>query len=168
MFCKTSKGKLKGHSLLELSIVLGIIAISTGSLLTSAFSTSPYTQLNRAATLLANDIRYAQQLSIQTGTRHRININMVANTYSLERLYNYNPERHYWLPISRELTNTPLQHNANFSWLSVTPHIIEFTTRGTLAGSSMSIHITNDIYQIILTTTVGGGRVYIYTAQRII
>ena len=164
MLCKARK-KTKGHTLLELSIVLAIIAIMSGTFLLGARS-SPAQDIHNAATLLANDIRYAQQMALQTGLRHRVQINQLNNSYSVLRLEPHILDSYRWQPTYSNKTNVPL-YNASFFSVNAPLGILEFTGRGTNATQATTIQLTNDIYHISLTTTVGGGRVYIDNARRI-
>jgi Tfp pilus assembly protein FimT len=159
--------KQNGYTLRGLAVCLSIIAIIS-STVWFGVSNSPNTQINRAAILIANDIRYAQQLSIQTGIPHRVVISPIGNTYTIQRYNHITLDIYRWTDLSDQTTNIPL-YNASFHLVTTasTIPIIGFTARGTISTGASTIVITNNIYNIQLTTTVGGGRVYIGNSIRI-
>ena len=150
----------KGFTLLEVIISVGILAVLSG-LLWFSVGISPYRDLRRAATIIAYDIRYMQQLAVQEGIRTRITFSVRDNMYTKKRSYEARPGQLGWRSVTDN--NVTLIKNANLTNIVIGNHLshIEFTERGTPVGAG-SIRLANNGYSILITITLGGGRVLIH------
>ena len=140
-----------GFSLLELVVALGIVAITSGIVMTHwTAPNQERQQLEQDAQRLASSIRYAQQMTVQgVPTQVRISTNH-AGIYTQDNynLFRYRESWRFADGIEMYFSNAP-------DWR------FNFTNRGTLSGIASTTRLRSQNYRTYLTTTVSGGRVNI-------
>jgi len=140
--------KIKGFTILELAVALGVLAIIVTAVWFGS-SQSYRRDIISAANLLAADIRYAQQMAIQKGVDVQISI------FEDGYLIDYRPDGGANRPLLEGFRAFPNASNAGSS-----VQTINFTPRGT-TNTPMTITLENRHYNISLTLTLGAGRVLV-------
>lgn len=139
----------KGLTLIELVISLSIIVIIS-SFIMSSFSFAERRQLHNYAVGLQADIRYAQNMAMQEGTRYSILFLVQNNTYILRRI-----EKGTYRTVKQVTFE-----NVDIVGVTAVNNTISFTPRGT-TGNPSTIILNSDNYGVILTVSLGAGRVLI-------
>jgi len=143
--------KTRGVTLLELAVVLAVIMVISGAVFIGiSGNTNDYRTLHNAAVALQADMRYAQRRAVMEGRRFNVHFEPSLNRYSIVT----------WQP-SREIHRIIyFQDGITLRLTSFDGDSIGFLPRGT--GVAGTIVLSNGRYWQKLTTTVSGGRVYIY------
>ena len=145
--------KVKGFTLIELVVVIAVLAILSATVLAGT-GQSYRRDIEQAAHLFAADVRYAQQMAIQTGSSVRVWLD-----HDSYRVLSYSIVDLDLLNGSRAL------YNGEFG--AVGNGFIHFTPRGT-TSTPMTVTIRNDRYLIELTLTLGAGRILVHTPVALI
>ena len=142
----------KGVTLIELTVVLGILAIISGTVMISGVHRQT-SALQNASYALQADLRFAQRRAIQAGTRHAVLFDIQGNQYHIIQLAPRETLRTVQLPEGVRIMGTSAPQLA-------------FLPRGT-ASAGFSVTLTNGIYTQRLTATVSGGRIRIFDMERL-
>ena len=136
----------KGFTLLELTIAIALLAVVSAAAWVG-MGQSYRRDIQRTASILASDIRHAQQMAIQKGTN--TSVVFFGDSYIM-----------FYYPRgmgSQALGDLVPLLNAEFA---VAPQMIRFTPRGT-TSTPTTIFLRNSRYAITLTLTLGAGRVLV-------
>ena len=142
-----------GFSLLELVVALGIVAITSGVVMTHwTAPNQERQQLEQDAQRLASSIRYAQQMTVQgSPTQVRITTNDVGIYIPVNANSNFFRSRERWR----------FADGIEMYYTNARDFRFEFTARGTTRHGGATTRLSSPNYRTYLTTTVSGGRVNI-------
>lgn len=153
---KRSKG-YQGFSLIELVVALGIVAITSGVLMTHWVAPNRERhQLMQNAQLLASSFRYAQQMTMQ-GVRTQVRLGgdrIVIETLQPEIFEGIETDR-YRMQYHRShvFTDGVVIHHTN-----VNERLLRFSNRGTPSHGGSTTRLRSQHYELAVTVTVSGGR----------
>lgn len=156
--------KIKGFSLIELVVVIGIITITSGTVLINfGRYSAERSQLYENAQILVSHIRYAQQMTTQ-GYQTEVRLN-ISNSNRFE-IWSMRPNIHGNYVLTK-IENHIFSDGIHIASTNVSGGRIRFTNRGSLSDPSSTTRLHSQNYRVSITTTIGGGRVYIHEMERL-
>jgi len=138
----------KGLTFIELIIVLAVLTVMAAGI---SFIPAEKRQLNAAAQQVINDIRFCQRLALSESTWARILFHESENAYSVDKW-----ESTGYVRVKKE----SLGHYTESLFTNASGKDIEYTSRGT-TGDACTIRLSTKNYTVVMTVTVGAGRVKI-------
>ena len=141
------KKSTQGLTLIELAVVLGLLAILSGTVFLSLRG-NVARDLQNTSYVLQADLRYAQRRAIITGNRHGVIFEVQNNRY------------HVVQDVPRLVLRT-VYLNQGVRFLETSGVQLMFLPRGT-ASAGFRITLASGGYSQQLTATVSGGRIRIF------
>lgn len=154
----------KGHTLIELMVVLSLIGILAGLAFANPSSNVSHYNLRYAAQQLASDLRHIRQKAISEGVSDKVRFTPDSRQYHLPGMGERSLPSHIRFGARPSVPHLPEAGSMPPDGVSFSQNGVTFQPNGTIQGVGGAIYLTNDPnrQETVAVTVNVTGRVKIY------